>query len=60
MEILTTSELMKLTRTELCSLELRFTMLLPTHPEASPERATISRNLRNIRRVIAWYDLAPE
>ncbi len=60
MRVLTLTELMQLTRTELCGLESQITMALPDHPEGSPERHNAERNLRNIRRVIAWYDLAPE
>lgn len=60
METPTMTELMKLTRTELCGLEQRITADLTAHPEGSPERTAATRNLRNIRRVIAWYDLAPE
>jgi hypothetical protein len=60
MEVLTLAELMKLTWTELCGLENKVTMSLPEHPEGSPERNIAVRNLRNIRRVIAWHDLAPE
>ncbi len=60
MEALTITDLMKRTRTELCGLANRVTMLLASYPEGSPERLVAVRNLRNIRRVIAWYDLAPE
>lgn len=60
MEALTITELMKRTRTELCGLAARITTLLPRHPEGSPERVLALRNLHSIRRVIAWYDLAPE
>jgi hypothetical protein len=59
MEALTITELMKRTRTELCGLVDRIIMLLAKYPEASPGRTTALGNLRNIRRVIAWYDLAP-
>ena len=60
MRVLTMTELMRLTRTELCGLESEIAMALPEHPEASSERNIADRNLRNIRRVLAWYDLAPE
>jgi hypothetical protein len=60
METLTITELMKRTRNELCGLANRITSALPKHLEGSPERTSALRNLRNIRRVIAWYDLAPE
>jgi len=60
MRVLTMTELMRLTRSELCGLETEITMALSEHPEISPERNTIDRNLRSIRRVLTWYDLAPE
>ena len=60
METLTITELMKRTRNELCGLADRIRNALSKHPEGSPERTTALRNLHNIRRVIAWYDLAPE
>jgi hypothetical protein len=60
MEALTITELMKRTRNELCGLADRATMALSKHPEGSPQRIAAVRNLHNIRRVIAWYDLAPE
>jgi hypothetical protein len=54
------SELMRLTRTELCGLASQVTMALPDQPEGSPDRNNAERSLHNIRRVLAWYDLAPE
>jgi glycyl-tRNA synthetase (class II) len=60
METLTITELMKRTRNELCGLADRITIDLTKHAEGSSERTTALRNLRNIRRVIAWYDLPPE
>jgi hypothetical protein len=60
MKLPTMAELMKLTRTELCALENRIIIRLSKHPEGSPERGTAVRNLHKVRRVIAWYDLAPE
>jgi hypothetical protein len=60
METLTITELMKRTRNELCGLANRITIALPKYPEGSPERTIALHYLRNIRRVIAWYDLAPE
>jgi hypothetical protein len=60
METLTITELMKRTRNELCGLADRIRSALSKHSEGSPERTTALRNLHNIRRVIAWYDLAPE
>jgi len=60
MEVLTLRELMLLSRTELCGLEGQITAKLPDYPEGTPSRAAAERNLRNIRRVLGWYDLAPE
>ena len=60
MQVLTLSELMRLTRTELCGLESRITNALLDDPEGSAERTIAERNHRNIRRVLTWYDLAPE
>jgi hypothetical protein len=60
MEVLAMTELMRLSRNELCGLENRITTELADHAEGSPERAAAVRNLHNIRRVITWYDLAPE
>ena len=60
MRVLTLSELMQLTRTELCGLESQITMALPDHLEGSSERNNAERSLHNIRRVLAWCDLAPE
>jgi hypothetical protein len=60
MRVLTTTELMRLTRAELCGLESEIKMALPEYPDASPQRYTAERNLRSIRRVLAWHDLAPE
>lgn len=53
-------ELMRLTRTELCGSESQITMALPDQLEGSPERNNAERSLHKIRRVLAWYDLAPE
>jgi hypothetical protein len=60
MRVLSITELMRLTRGELCGLETEIKMALAEHPEVSPERNIADRNLRSIRRVLAWYDLAPE
>ena len=60
MRALTINELLRLTRSELCGLECQITMALPDHPEGSPERTNAERSLHNIRRVLRWYDLAPE
>ena len=60
MRVLTLSELMRLTRIELCGLGIRITTALPNYPEGSPELTNAERSLHNVRRVLAWYDLAPE
>jgi hypothetical protein len=59
MRVLTITELMRLTRTELCALLTRITNELPELPESSAERANAHVNLRNIRFVLARRDLAP-
>jgi hypothetical protein len=58
MRVLTITELMRLTRTELCALLTRITNDLPDFPEGSDERANAHVNLRNIRFVLARRDLA--
>jgi hypothetical protein len=60
MRVLTMTELMRLTRSELCGRESEINMSLHEHPDGSPERNNADCNLRSIRRVLAWYDLAPE
>lgn len=60
MRVLSITELMRLTRGELCGLETEVKVALAEHPAASPERYMAERNLLSIRRVLAWYDLAPE
>jgi hypothetical protein len=59
MRVLTLTELMRLTRTELCGLAARITAELPTFPEGSPERDNALTNLRNIRWVMARRDFSP-
>ncbi len=59
MQLLKMAELMHLTRIELCDLEARNNRALPETPEGSVERAHVIINLRNIRRVLSWRDLAP-
>jgi hypothetical protein len=58
MRVLTITELMRQTRTELCALLTRITNDLPGFPEGSVERANAHVNLRNIRFVLARRDLA--
>jgi hypothetical protein len=47
------TELMRLTRIELCDLAARITNCLPELPEGSAERHIALINLRNIRWVLA-------
>lgn len=59
MRTLTITELMRLTRIELCTLAVRITTELAILPEGSPERETALINLRNIRFVLARRDWSP-
>lgn len=60
MRVLTLTELMRLTRTELCGLAARITAALPTLREGSPQRTAAHINLCNIRWVLARRDFSPE
>jgi hypothetical protein len=53
MRVLTLTELMRLTRIELCALLTRITNELPDLPEGSPEHDNALTTLRNIRFVLA-------
>jgi hypothetical protein len=60
MEVLTITELMRLTRIELCDLLRWITDALPRFPEGSRERQNALTNLCNIRKVLARRrDLSP-
>lgn len=59
MRVLTITELMRLTRTELCALLSRITNELQKFPEGSGERANAHINLRNIRFVLTRRDPSP-
>ncbi|MHB0790080.1 hypothetical protein [Bradyrhizobium sp. 5.13L] len=59
MQVLTQTELMRLTRIELYALAARITTELATLPDGSPERETVLTTLRNIRFVLARRDLSP-
>ena len=59
MRVLTITELLRLTRGELCELAARITAELPHYPEGSPELATALTNLRNIRWALARRAPAP-
>jgi hypothetical protein len=60
MRLFTMTELMRLTRKELCELRRWITNLLPTFPEGSVERHNALINLRNICCVLARRDLRPD
>ncbi|MBR0967091.1 hypothetical protein JQ554_28085 [Bradyrhizobium diazoefficiens] len=59
MQVLTITELMRLTRTELCALASQIAAKLPTYPEGSPERTAACTTLLNIRFVLSRRDLSP-
>jgi hypothetical protein len=59
MRVLILTELMRLTRTELCGLLTQITSELPAFPEGSPERDNALTNLRNIRSALARRDFSP-
>ncbi|HXM33720.1 MAG TPA: hypothetical protein VN920_00900 [Pyrinomonadaceae bacterium] len=59
MQVLTLTELMRLTRIELCGLAARITAELSTYREGSPQRTAACINLRNIRFVLARRDFSP-
>ena len=59
MQVLTLTELMRLTRTELCSLAAQIANALTQFPEGSPDRANALMTLRNIRWVLARRDFSP-
>ena len=59
MRVLTLTELMRLTRQELCALLTRITNDLPNFSEGSVERANAHINLGNIRRLLARRDFSP-
>ncbi|MDH6258417.1 hypothetical protein [Bradyrhizobium sp. BR13661] len=59
MKVLTISELLRLTRTELCGLTAQITAKLLTFREGSPQRTAAYINLRNIRAILARRDFSP-
>jgi hypothetical protein len=59
MRLFTMTELMRLTRKELCDLRGWITNRLPMLPEGSVERQNARINLRNIRWVLARRDYSP-
>ena len=59
MQMLSITELMRLTRNELCVLLTRSANALAEYPEGTPERRTVLINIHNIRWAIARRGLAP-
>jgi hypothetical protein len=59
MRVLTITELMRLSKIELCDLAARITNAFPDFPEGSPEHDDAVINLRNIRTVLARRDFSP-
>ena len=59
MQVLTLTELMRLTRTELCGLAAQITHALTHFPEGSPDRDNALTTLRNIRLALARRDFSP-
>ncbi len=59
MRVLTLTELMRLSKIELCDLAARITNALRDLPEGSPAQAAAVINLRNIRTVLARRDFSP-
>lgn len=59
MMVLTITELMHLTRIELCDLAAKITNRLPDYPETSQAYANARETLRNIRRELAHRLGAP-
>lgn len=59
MRVLTITELMHLTRIELCDLVVHIKNKLPEYPEYSEKRLNAFTNLRNIRTVMALRGLTP-
>ncbi len=59
MRVRTITELMRLTRIELCQLAARIANELPFFPEGSVDRVIAEANLRNIRFVLARRDFSP-
>jgi hypothetical protein len=59
MKIYSITELMRLTRAELCALLNQIAATLPTFREGSPQRTAAYINLRNIRAILARRDFSP-
>jgi len=59
MRVLTITELLRMTRKELCDLAAHIAAALPTYREGSPARTAALINLRNIRSALARWDFSP-
>ncbi len=59
MQLLSITELMRLTRHELCVLLTRTVNALSAHPEGTPERRALLMNMGNIRWAMARRGLSP-
>jgi hypothetical protein len=59
MRVLTITELLRLTRIELCDLAARITNAWPDYPEGSEAQQNALTNLRNIRRILRRPALSP-
>lgn len=59
MRVLTITELMRLTRSELCDLAARITNAWPDFPEGSEAQQNAFINLHNIRRALPRRGLSP-
>lgn len=59
MRVLTITELMRLTRIELCDLAAKLTNALPDFPEGSVDQEAARTNLQRIRCVLARRIPAP-
>lgn len=59
MRVLTITELMRLTRIELCDLASRITNAWPEYPEGSEAQQNARINLHNIRHILRRSTLCP-
>ena len=59
MKVLTLTELLRMTRTELCGLLSEIWSAMGDLPEGSPERHNAEANLLKIRWALARGDFAP-
>ena len=59
MRVLTLTELMRLSKIELCDLAAWITNALMDYPEGSDERRNAAINLSNIRTILARRDFSP-